>query len=199
MTSRSFLWIVVPAAVALLLDVIVGQIEICKTNRPDDLWKNMDICKTNSNKTLLISYRQLNWENSRDHCQSMGANLAKLADEQVNQDLFDYFMKRLWGDEDVFYDSRYLYYWIGGYKNNGTWLWVSDNSSILDQPHSFNTGTPKNQSTEACVEILSYSNGKLLWNDGYCSIKRPFICEIIEEKEVETVTVDEEEEIDYKD
>lgn len=183
---------------AILVTTTRGQIEICKTHRPDDHWIYMDIHKTSSsNKTLLISYREMNWKDSRDHCLSLGANLLKIAEEEVNNDLFKYFIKRFWGDEEEqFHRWRYLYYWIGGYKENSTWYWVSDNSSVLGQFSSFAPNSPKNNSSEECLEILSFTVGKLFWNDAYCSIKRPFICEIVPDKLV-TDEGEEGEDVDY--
>ncbi|XP_051745521.1 galactose-specific lectin nattectin-like isoform X2 [Ctenopharyngodon idella] len=63
--------------------------------------------------------------------------------------------------------------WIGGSDaaEEGVWLW-SDGTKMIYQIWS--PGNPSNYlGKEHCLE-MNYGNGN--WNDGNCSVKKPFVC-----------------------
>lgn len=173
------------ALAILFVSLGLGQIEICKTY--SDPFQFMDIYKTSCNRTLLFSYLQKNWADSRAHCASIGAELLKISTSDLNSEIGTYFRKRYWGDSPPEYTWRYIYHWIGAYKDNNTWFWLPDNATVMDNFTSFTANSPKDGSKEACIEILllNYHEKKILWNDAYCSINRQFICEMKTQQEQE--------------
>lgn len=97
------------------------------------------------------------WEDSRKDCLQRGADLAI----PTTNDELDFVAKlysRAWiGLSDTLEEGKWR--WVDGTHLSGSGFWVS--------------GEP-NSASEHCVELYD-SNGK--WNDAYCSITNPWICE----------------------
>lgn len=76
-------------------------------------------------------------------------------------------------------------YWIGGYQNDGKWLWKGD---IVDSPvhvtdwsatpfNPDNAGLPEGaEGSQDCIAQYDAHN-RFTWDDYYCTRKLNFICE----------------------
>ncbi|XP_060070148.1 asialoglycoprotein receptor 1-like, partial [Ylistrum balloti] len=101
------------------------------------------------------------WQEAQDDCQRKDSNLVTIDTEEEN-----YLVKGM----QCLQDNA----WIGAYATDHTpreWRWVADNSTVIffdwgpNEPFNLN-------GVEDCVHFLNSQ-----WNDGLCSVKKPFICE----------------------
>ncbi len=113
----------------------------------------------------------MTWKEAKEFCESRGGYLATVSSDAENNYILNLIKQ---GD-------RYNY-WLGGYKNNNNWFWVTD------EPFSYNKwapGEPNNTgNAEAFIHISGAKNNA--WNDlkndgdntsGYHLSLFGFVCE----------------------
>ncbi|XP_076027219.1 uncharacterized protein LOC143016665 [Genypterus blacodes] len=107
-----------------------------------------------------ISDYRTNWEESRQRCLLLGANLVIINSR----------------GEQAFLKGFHERFWIGlsDLDNEGQWRWV-DGTGLTDGIWA--PGEPNDIEGEDCVELIRVFNA---WNDGNCSNKNHSVCEKLE-------------------
>uniref|UniRef100_A0A1A8ECA3 C-type lectin domain-containing protein n=1 Tax=Nothobranchius kadleci TaxID=1051664 RepID=A0A1A8ECA3_NOTKA len=118
-----------------------------------------------NSRCYFLSTEQKKWEESRQQCQSKGADLVVINDEKEQNALY-----RMNG-------NQYLLFWIGLRSTDGTLKWV-DGSELKDA--FWQDGQPDlggGNNIEDCVEMYHQSPALSNWNDVSCQTLRHWLCE----------------------
>jgi len=102
------------------------------------------------------------WNNAREKCKELGAELVKIESAEENKFIKTTFLKTP------------ASYWIGlsDQENEGEWKWLDD-SLLRGQYSNWRLGNPDNfGNNENCGSIVFG-----LWNDRSCDAILGFICE----------------------
>ncbi len=103
------------------------------------------------------------WSEAQDHCESFGADLVTIDSEEDSQ----------WLLQQV--PIRRGVWWIGlnDIEQEGAWRWVGRDSEY----RYWMGGEPNNQGDEDCTELRLGGGWNGRWNDGFCHLLYPFLCE----------------------
>ena len=103
------------------------------------------------------------WDSAKAQCEAVGGHLATITSEE-EQAAFERFMNYLK------FTGRT---WIGGYKNNGAWKWVTNEAFDYNK---WNSGEPNNDGgNEYALEVnISVLGG---WNDLHGGNRQNYYCE----------------------
>uniref|UniRef100_A0A1A7X271 C-type lectin domain-containing protein n=2 Tax=Iconisemion striatum TaxID=60296 RepID=A0A1A7X271_9TELE len=117
-----------------------------------------------NSRCYFLSTETKAWEESRQKCQSVGADLVVINNEQEQNALY-----RMNG-------NQYLLFWIGLHNTDGTLKWV-DGSELNDT--FWQNGQPSSDvaNNEDCVEMYHQSPALANWNDAPCQNSRHWLCE----------------------
>uniref|UniRef100_H3C1V6 C-type lectin domain-containing protein n=1 Tax=Tetraodon nigroviridis TaxID=99883 RepID=H3C1V6_TETNG len=101
----------------------------------------------------------MNWSIAKDHCNSLGANLASVSNQREYRFL-----------QQMTKTAGQSYAWLGGFYLQGSWLWI--NNEGFNYTLWFRQFSP---TTYPCLYILTnlFSDG---WSNAHCSSAGPFIC-----------------------
>ncbi|XP_008288889.1 CD209 antigen-like isoform X2 [Stegastes partitus] len=116
-------------------------------------------------RCYFLSTEHKSWEDSRNYCQSNGADLVVINSEEEQRAIY-----RL--DED-----GWLLFWIGLKGTNGAFRWVD--GSALTKPF-WKVGQPDHggpNNVEDCVEMYHHDPALANWNDAPCGHGRRWLCE----------------------
>uniref|UniRef100_A0A8C6SUK6 C-type lectin domain-containing protein n=1 Tax=Neogobius melanostomus TaxID=47308 RepID=A0A8C6SUK6_9GOBI len=125
----------------------------------------------NGTKCYNFSSNGLNWTESRDMCQSLGADLVKIESREEQEFVFNQLIKG-------------YRFWIGltDSETEGQWNWTD--GSPLNQSFRFWNNDPDdfkgvNPEGEDCVVIVIEDKSSVFksWGDVPCNDKYRFICE----------------------
>jgi hypothetical protein len=114
---------------------------------------------------LFVPNRHLNWLQALKYCQDHGMTLAKIHNQNENTMVARTAMA-----------LKRAKWWFGANDRNheGQWRWA-DNSGVGFT--AWNRGEPNNYRNEDCAHFGWWGNSPGLWNDWYCHMPSPFICE----------------------
>ena len=128
-----------------------------------------------------VTLVKMNWQDGRDHCESLRLEMAQVHSSEDNEVIYD--MPR------QFLRTRGYEVWIGGLvdgeilqgdqANRDIWMWTNDNPICWDSDHSFDGWSglePNNAGVEGCLEI-SWHGDRNGWNDWGCWNKAYVACE----------------------
>uniref|UniRef100_A0A3Q3BD85 CD209 antigen-like protein E n=1 Tax=Kryptolebias marmoratus TaxID=37003 RepID=A0A3Q3BD85_KRYMA len=118
-----------------------------------------------NSKCYFLSTESKRWNDGRKQCQSQGADLVVIDNEQEQNAIY-----RMDG-------SQYLFFWIGLRRKDGAFKWV-DGSEL--KTTFWQNGQPDNgglNSKEDCVEMGDENQPLASWNDVPCEQMRRWLCE----------------------
>lgn len=130
-------------------------------------------------------YFQLSWNDALDYCKKLNMSLFSI--ENANE--FDYLKTILKTKHGKWHFTKYEFisclsfyievifpYWLGAYKTNDSFKWISTGKNI--EEFFWHSGEPNNKSgNENCIHTWEELFD---WNDNDCERELPFICELEE-------------------
>ncbi|CAK8680249.1 unnamed protein product [Clavelina lepadiformis] len=111
----------------------------------------------------------LNWQDSRNICLDIGADLAVVGPKDYE--------KRLEISEALLKPRDIQKTWIGlsDIAEEGNWVWVDGSAATIENAHWY-TDEPDNLNDQDCGAIWKESYGYLS-DDSHCTNKQPALCE----------------------
>lgn len=92
------------------------QLEICK--QKFDGAGRFNFYEISAYKFIVLPYEEGVLFEERDLCRKNNGRLLEIQNKEENKVVYDFVIKRFYGDQEPFYSYKYLNYWIGGRKFN---------------------------------------------------------------------------------
>ena len=116
---------------------------------------------------------QLNWGESKSHCESMNGTLASVTSLPIHN-----FLMRKVDRISSFRRYSYTWFWIGGTDEEaeGNWKWVDGSDWNFANWATQSKKQPGGGSDQNCLQIYHGNHATNGWNDQSCYMSLPFIC-----------------------
>lgn len=105
------------------------------------------------------------WEQARDYCNSLGGHLAVITSAEENELVYKFMLSK---------GISSAYFGYSDADNEGTWIWVTDESSSYTNWH---IGEPNGENAQEDYAMFYYKFSDGTWNDGKFGEVSSFICE----------------------
>ncbi|XP_071552192.1 asialoglycoprotein receptor 1-like [Panulirus ornatus] len=115
-----------------------------------------------------VTSPRLSWQEARNKCKEMGADLAVIGNEALLRHVSSHMIKHF---PDLFYWST----WVGGLRQNGIWKWLNGDRISVTSP-MWMPNNPSNDSEDVHVRLVAGANDVLRLNQAQEAIG--YICEV---------------------
>lgn len=165
----------------LVPTIVVSQIEICSAMPPECMTIGKDIKADTfivGNKRMQLIHEEKSWDEAKKDCHDRKQKLLTLFTKEENEQLRDYFNKRIWGDKPIC-DMIHWYIWTSGTdaEKEGVWKWATTGKKFTYSSW-LNKDEPNGGETENCMEMRLVTRERCFWYAADCKAKKKYICEM---------------------